>query len=174
MIQSIYFTLCHEQPCIKHEYLRPRAYKCLSLSSSSSSNRYSISEVFPLSRFSCLYLGSCIHEFFIKYLWVSQQNCISQAGILCFHIWRFAISANFFYNFLKLLLLCESQMEFKDYVQNMNDEILIPFSWLILLSSAKKDISTFSRKSMELKRKKSSAQTTFMKVFHALRLSSRL
>ena len=44
---------------IKHEYLRSRAYKCLSLSSSVSSY-LSV----KLSRYSCLHLGSCIQEFF--------------------------------------------------------------------------------------------------------------
>ena len=40
---------------IKHEYLRSRAYICLSLSSTSSPV---ISQLWPLSRYSCFHLGS--------------------------------------------------------------------------------------------------------------------
>jgi len=48
---------------VKHEYLRSRAYKCLSLSSSSSSFPVTVIQLWALSRYSCLYLGSCIQEF---------------------------------------------------------------------------------------------------------------
>ena len=48
---------------VKHEYLRSRASRCLSLSSSFSSSSVTVSQFLPLSRYSCLYLGSCIQEF---------------------------------------------------------------------------------------------------------------
>ena len=54
---------------IKHEYLRSRSSKCLSLSSTSPSPVVSqIMHITPLwlSRYSCLYLGSRIHEFLNK------------------------------------------------------------------------------------------------------------
>ena len=41
---------------VKHEYLRSRAYICLSLSLTSSSSV--ISQLWPLSRYSCFHLGS--------------------------------------------------------------------------------------------------------------------
>ena len=41
---------------IKHEYLRSRAYICLSLSSPFSS--VTVIQIWPLSRYSCFYLGS--------------------------------------------------------------------------------------------------------------------
>ena len=46
----------------KQEYLRSRAYKCLSLSLTSSPVISQIVDL-RLSRYSCLYLGSRIHEF---------------------------------------------------------------------------------------------------------------
>ena len=42
----------------KHEYLRSRAYICLSLSSPFSSSSVIVSQICPLSRYSCCYLGS--------------------------------------------------------------------------------------------------------------------
>ena len=46
---------------IKHEYLRSRAYICLSLSSSSSSpSSPVVIQIWPLSRYSCFYLGSLL------------------------------------------------------------------------------------------------------------------
>ena len=48
---------------VKHEYLRSRAYICLSLSSPfppSSSSPVMVSQLWPLSRYSCCYLGSWI------------------------------------------------------------------------------------------------------------------
>ena len=43
---------------IKHEYLRSRAYICLSLSSPFSSPPVTVIQIWPLSRYSCFYLGS--------------------------------------------------------------------------------------------------------------------
>ena len=43
---------------VKHEYLRSRAYICLSLSSPFSSPSVIVSQIWPLSRYSCCYLGS--------------------------------------------------------------------------------------------------------------------
>ena len=42
----------------KHEYLRSRAYICLSLSSPFSSPPVTVIQIWPLSRYSCFYLGS--------------------------------------------------------------------------------------------------------------------
>ena len=62
-------------PKIKHEYLRSRAYICLSLSSPFSS--VIASQIWPLSRYSCCYLGSLHPRNF-------QKNvCSSQIFIFC-------------------------------------------------------------------------------------------
>ena len=42
----------------KHEYLRSRAYIRLSLSSPFSSSSVTVIQIWPLSRYSCFYLGS--------------------------------------------------------------------------------------------------------------------
>ena len=52
---------------IKHEYLRSRAYICLSLSLSSSS-LVMVAQLWPLSRYSCCYLGSLHPRSFAMYL----------------------------------------------------------------------------------------------------------
>ena len=58
-MKSIYAKICCSMLFIKHEYLRSRAYICLSLSSPfSSSPSVIVSQIWLLSRYSCCYLGS--------------------------------------------------------------------------------------------------------------------
>ena len=96
----LYAKLTHQLEVIfKHEYIRSRAYICLSLSSSSSSSSSDISSNFTyflihinhlihlgLSRYSCLHLGSLhprilkkkewIDFFFREFIWFSMNNMI--------------------------------------------------------------------------------------------------
>ena len=59
---------------IKHEYLRSRAYICLSLSSSSSSpSSPVVIQIWPLSRYSCFHLGSLHPRNFIL-LWLIRNS----------------------------------------------------------------------------------------------------
>ena len=53
---SLTFKKVLFQRLIKHEYLRSHAYICLSLSSPFPSVKFS--QIWPLSRYSCFYLGS--------------------------------------------------------------------------------------------------------------------
>ena len=59
----------------KHEYLWSRAYKCLLLSSSP----VTITQIWPLSRYSCLYLGSCIQEFYFFFFSVNHEQYSSHS-----------------------------------------------------------------------------------------------
>ena len=56
----------------KHWYLRSRASKCLSLSSASSI-WWLLTQILTLSRYSCLYLGSRIHEFWKNLSWGKEE-----------------------------------------------------------------------------------------------------
>ena len=68
----------------KHEYLRSRASRYLSLSSSFSS--VTVSQLWTLSRYSCLYLGSRIQDFFfaIEFKIFCVEN-ISKLLVSIFH-----------------------------------------------------------------------------------------
>ena len=66
---------------IKHEYLRSHAYMRLSLSSPFSSSPVTVTQIWPLSRYSCCYLGSLHPRNFIllqysNVTW-SEWKCIS-------------------------------------------------------------------------------------------------
>ena len=71
-------------PKVKHEYLRYRAYICLSLSSPFSPSVI-ISQIWPLARYSCCYLGS-LHprNLFINFQEKTGSNKYSTSHIPTF------------------------------------------------------------------------------------------
>ena len=117
---------------IKHEYLRSRAYICLSLSSSSSFSSSSpvVIQIWPLSRYSCFHLGS-LHPrnlFYSKVEFIGYQN----NSIWGHSLFKSIFGCTIWRHLKRRLEKCN--IEFPIFCRRWNYIFLILFINIILLS----------------------------------------